>query len=332
MSQSVKIDFVALTSLAPQMASAAASKRTGKNKTAQTLVLFVGQDLGFGTATRNLVGAEGEALIKRAAGAAKFKGKGSTALDIVAPSGFAADRLIVIGTGPASEEAAKSGKGKERDQETKPDDYLTLGGFVLSKLGVGAAGTVVFDLPRPPMDAAAAAAQFAQRAKNFILESPLAHCLPEGMPMVETSPAPYKIIQTPGMTVMLYERDTTYRQIYTDGRKLPDDPEPSWLGYSIGQWEGDTFVVSSIGFNDRGWLDARGHTHTESLHLTERFRRLDFGHMQVQLTVDDPKTYTRPFTVTLQQLLVPDSDLLESFCTENEKDMRHIPNRNTSNQ
>lgn len=178
----------------------------------------------------------------------------------------------------------------------------------------------------------AAAAQFAQRAKNFILESPLAHCLPEGMPMVETSPAPYKIIQTPGMTVMLYERDTTYRQIYTDGRKLPDDPEPSWLGYSIGQWEGDTFVVSSIGFNDRGWLDARGHTHTESLRLTERFRRLDFGHMQVQLTVDDPKTYTRPFTVTLQQLLVPDSDLLESFCTENEKDMRHIPNRNTSNQ
>ncbi len=161
MSQSIKIDFVALTSLAPQTASAV-SKRTAKTKTAQTLVLFVGQDLAFGTATRNLVGAEGEALIKRAAGAAKFKGKGSTALDIIAPSGFAADRLIVIGTGPVSEEAAKSGKGRERDHETKPDDYLTLGGFVLSKLGAGAAGTVVFDLPRPPKDPAAAAAQFAE--------------------------------------------------------------------------------------------------------------------------------------------------------------------------
>lgn len=176
----------------------------------------------------------------------------------------------------------------------------------------------------------AAAAQFEQRAKTFTLESPVAHCLPEGMPMVEMSPAPYKIIQTPGLTVMLYERDTTYRQIYTDGRQLPDDPEPSWLGYSVGKWERDTFVVSSNGFNDRGWLDARGHTHTESLRLTERFRRLDFGHMDVQLTVDDPKTYTRPFTVTLKQRLIPDSDVLESFCAENEKDLRHIPSTTPS--
>jgi leucyl aminopeptidase len=162
MSQSVKLDFVALTSLAPQIAPSA-SKRSGKAKMAQTLVLFAGQDLAFGEATQNLVGAEGEALIKRAAGAAKFKGKGSTALDIIAPAGFAADRLIVIGTGPAAEEAAKSGKSKERDQETKPEDYLTLGGFVLSRLGTGAAAaTVVFDLPRPPKDPAAAVAEFAE--------------------------------------------------------------------------------------------------------------------------------------------------------------------------
>ncbi len=161
MSQSAKLDFLALTSLAPQTAPSAL-KRSGKTKTAQTLVLFAGQDLALGAATQNLIGAEGEALIKRAAGAAKFKGKGSTALDIIAPAGFSADRLIVIGTGPASEEAAKSGKGKERDQETKPDDYLTLGGFVLSKLGSGAAATVVFDLPRPPKDPAVAAAEFAE--------------------------------------------------------------------------------------------------------------------------------------------------------------------------
>lgn len=176
------------------------------------------------------------------------------------------------------------------------------------------------DIPLLP----AAAAAFEERAKTFSEESPLPHCLPEGMPMVEMSPAPYKIVQTPGLTIMLYERDTTFRQIYTDGRALPPDPEPSWLGYSIGKWQGDTFVVDSIGFNDRGWLDARGHTHTESLHLTERFHRPDFGHMELQLTIDDPKTYSRPFTITLKQSLVPDSDLLESFCAENEKDLRHI--------
>jgi hypothetical protein len=170
----------------------------------------------------------------------------------------------------------------------------------------------------------AAAALFQQRAKTFSNESPLSHCLPEGMPLIEMAPAPYKIIQTPGLTVMLYERDTTFRQVYTDGRKLPDDPQPSWLGYSAGKWDGDSLVVETIGFNDRGWLDARGHTHSEALHLTERFHRLDFGHMEVHLTIDDPQTYTRPFTILLKQRLRADSDLLESFCAENEKDSRHV--------
>jgi len=170
----------------------------------------------------------------------------------------------------------------------------------------------------------AAAARFLERAKAFSNESPLSHCLPEGMPLVEMAPAPYKIVQTPGLTVMLYERDTTFRQVYMDGRKLPDDPQPSWLGYSVGRWDGDSLVVDSAGFNDRGWLDARGHTHSEALHLTERFHRVDFGHMEVQLTIDDPKTYTRPFTIQLKQRLQADSDLLESFCTENEKDLHHI--------
>src|SRR5579863_3952783 len=149
------------------------------------------------------------------------------------------------------------------------------------------------DVPLRP----AAAEQFRKRAQNFSQESPLPHCLPEGMPSVEMSPAPYKIVQTPGVTLLLYERDTTYRQVFTDGRKLPDDPQPSWLGYSTGKWDADSLVVDSAGFNNRGWLDARGHTHSEALRLTERFHRLDFGHMDLQLTVDDPQTYTRPFTV-----------------------------------
>jgi hypothetical protein len=170
----------------------------------------------------------------------------------------------------------------------------------------------------------AAAESFRQRAQNFSKESPLPHCLPEGMPLVEMAAAPYKIVQTQGVIFMLYERDTTFRQIYTDGRKLPDDPQPSWLGYSVGKWDGDSFVVDTIGFNDRGWLDARGHTHSEALHLTERFHRLDFGHMEVDLTIDDPKTYTRPFTIKLRQRLLPDTDLLESFCAENEKDAGHL--------
>jgi hypothetical protein len=170
----------------------------------------------------------------------------------------------------------------------------------------------------------AAAALFRQRAQTFIKESPLSHCLPHGLPLVETAPAPYKIIQTPGLAAMLYERDTTFRQVYTDGRKLPDDPQPSWLGYSVGKWDSDTLVVDTIGFNDRSWLDARGHTHSNALHLTERFRRLDFGHMEVQMTIDDPKTYTRPFTIKLKQRLLPDTDLLEAFCAENEKDLIHV--------
>jgi hypothetical protein len=169
-----------------------------------------------------------------------------------------------------------------------------------------------------------AAEQLRQRAKTFSDESPLPHCLPEGMPLVEMAPAPYKIIQSPGLTVMLYERDTTYRQVYTDGRSLPDDPQPSWLGYSVGKWDGDSLVVDSNGFNERGWLDARGHTHSEAMHLTERFHRIDFGHMELQITIDDPKTYTKPFTIKLNQRLLPDSDLLESFCAENEKDATHL--------
>jgi hypothetical protein len=179
------------------------------------------------------------------------------------------------------------------------------------------------DVPLRP----AAAAAFQHRLENFTKLSPVSHCLPEGIPLIETAPAPYKIAQTPGVTFMLYERDTTYRQVYTDGRKLPEDPQPSWLGYSVGKWDGDSLVVETIGFNDRGWLDARAHAHGAALHLTERFHRLDFGHMEVELTINDPETYTRPFTIKLRQRLLPDSDLLESYCAENERDAIHLESK-----
>ena len=170
----------------------------------------------------------------------------------------------------------------------------------------------------------AAAASFRQRVQNFTKDSPISHCLPTGVPLVEYSPSPFKIIQTPGLTVMIYERDTTFRQVYTDDRQLPVDPQPAWMGYSVGKWDGDVLVVDTIGLNDRSWLDARGHTHSEALRLTERFHRLDFGHMEEQITLDDPQTYTKPFTIKLMHSLLPDTDLLESFCIENEKDMRHV--------
>lgn len=156
------------------------------------------------------------------------------------------------------------------------------------------------------------------------LDFPLTRCMPATPPISDLLPEPFKIIQTPGVLVMLHETDTNFRQIFTDGRELPADPQPSWMGYSVGRWDGDTLVVETTGFNGRGWLDALGHEASESLRLTERFTRRDFGHMDVQLTLDDPNTFTKPVTIKVTQLLVPDTDLLESFCAENERDVVHM--------
>ena len=113
---------------------------------------------------------------------------------------------------------------------------------------------------------------------------------------------------------MLYEADAVFRQIYTDGRRHPVDPQPSWLGYSVGSWEGDTFVVDVMGLNDKGPLDAMGHSHSDAMHVTERFHRRDFGHMENQITIEDPKTFTKPVTIKLNLRLLPDTDLIEGFC------------------
>jgi hypothetical protein len=156
-------------------------------------------------------------------------------------------------------------------------------------------------------------------------ESPSTRCVPQGIPRGELDNyLPFKIIQTPAVIAVLYEESNTYRQIYTDGRRLPVDQQPTWMGYSVGRWEGDTLVVDASGFNDQGWLDAMGHPQSEGLRIRERFHRRDFGHMDLELTIDDPKTYTEPFTVKATEVLVPDSDVLEYVCTENEKDRAHL--------
>jgi hypothetical protein len=150
-------------------------------------------------------------------------------------------------------------------------------------------------------------------------------CLPIGIPATGLVSEPNRIVQSPKMIVIIYESDGTHRQIYTDGRTLPKEfALPSWLGYSAGRWERDTLVVETAGFNDKTWLDLIGHPHSESLHIVERYRRRDFGHMDVEMTFDDPPLYTKPFTIKFTQELQPDSDIFEYFCSENEKDQAHL--------
>ena len=150
------------------------------------------------------------------------------------------------------------------------------------------------------------------------------NCLPAGLPIVDTAPAPFKIVQTSRVLMMLVEMNATFRQIFVDGRKHPDDAQPSWMGYSVGRWEGDTLVVETVGFNDRTLLDAFGHKHTTALHVTERFRRRDVGHMDVRMTLEDPGILTQPLTFTVPMRLLPDGDLIEAYCAENEKDLKHV--------
>ena len=169
-----------------------------------------------------------------------------------------------------------------------------------------------------------AEAIYQQRVRDMGKDAPRANCLPDPFPyyhMVDLA----RFVQTPGLIVILYQGTTNsvHRTIFTDGRKLPDDPNPTWMGYSVGHWEGETLVVDTAGFNDRGWLDIEGHPHTEALHITERFRRRDFGHMDLEMTIDDPKTFTKPFSFRMNKTLMPDTDLLESVC-ENDRSVPHM--------
>ena len=158
------------------------------------------------------------------------------------------------------------------------------------------------------------------RRSNDGKDNPEAHCLPMGIMQFHTQGAPRKIIQTPGVVVILYEASMGIRQIFTDGRALPaNDPHPWWYGYSIGRWEGDTLVVETAGFRDDGWLDVFGTPLTDAAKLTERFRRPSYGRMEIDITVDDPKAYTRPWTVRVNQRIMPEQELIEFVCLENQR-------------
>jgi len=180
---------------------------------------------------------------------------------------------------------------------------------------------VDFKLEESPMRPEAAEILRRRKPADF----PDTNCLPAGIPTSALVSAPTKIIQSPALIVILYESEDAHRQIYTDGRTLPKEiAEPAWLGYSVGTWQGDTLVVETAGFNDKSWLDVMGHPHSEALRIVERYSRRDYGHMDVEMTFDDPKMYTKPFTIKVTHELQADSDIFESFCNENEKDRPHM--------
>jgi hypothetical protein len=154
-------------------------------------------------------------------------------------------------------------------------------------------------------------------------DDPGVSCLPFGNRATLTYGFGGKFIQTQNLIVVLFE-DLSYRQIFLDGRELPRDPSPSWMGYSVGRWDGDTLVVTSHGFKDRAPLDFDGHPHTEALRITERFRRRNFGHMDVQVTLEDPKTLERPVTLPMAAQFIADTELLEYVCQENEKSRQRM--------
>jgi hypothetical protein len=210
-----------------------------------------------------------------------------------------------------------------RNAAGKPD----LSGLWRLNAGPGHSANIAADLKESDVEPWAEAI-YKQRLGDLGRDDPwTVQCLPAGpRAMIMGGGGPARIIQLPNMVAILYE-DLTYRQIFMDGRALPKDPNPSWMGYSIGRWDGETLVVESSGFNDRSWLDMGGHPHTEALKMTERYRRTSFGHMDVQVKYDDAKAYRKPWTISFGAGFVPDTEMLEYVCGENEKDSKHLVGR-----
>ena len=166
-------------------------------------------------------------------------------------------------------------------------------------------------------------ALYKARVENGGKGTPSERCLPHGITKAMSVHLPFKIFQTPELIVILHEEFNHYRQIFTDGRSVPENRRPTYFGYSLGKWEGDSLVVDTKGFVDDTWIDFSGHPASSALHLIERYRRRDFGHLEIQCTVDDPKAYVKPWTLTIAFELLPDTELIEHIC-DNEKDAGHI--------
>jgi hypothetical protein len=163
-----------------------------------------------------------------------------------------------------------------------------------------------------------------ERTANNAIDDPHIRCFPDNFIRAYGLPHLLKFVHSPNLLVVLNEMNAGYRQVFTDARPLPQDPNPAWQGYSSAKWSGDTLVIDTIGFRDDTWIDWNGSVLTESAKVREEMRRPDFGHLEVQVTVDDPKAYTKPWTVTLKQKIVVDTDLIDEVCLENEQFLKHI--------
>jgi hypothetical protein len=163
-----------------------------------------------------------------------------------------------------------------------------------------------------------------ERAENNAKDAPGAHCMPRGITNAGAL-FPYRLVQTASMLILLFEDDIpSHRQVFLDGRSHPKDMDPRWMGHSVGHWEGETLVVDTVGFDDRSWLTAQGHPHTEMMHVIERFHRPDLGHLEIEFTIDDPGTYARPWTIKRVSDLDTKDEVGEYVCTENNKDVEHM--------
>jgi hypothetical protein len=164
-----------------------------------------------------------------------------------------------------------------------------------------------------------------QRIATNSKDNPDAHCLPLGFMQLHTHSQPRKIVQSRQVLAIIYEANAGLRQVFLDGRRAPaDEPQPWWFGYSVGRWDGDTLVVETTGLRDGGWLDVNGSPFTDQARVTERIRRPTFGRLEIDITVDDPRAYTRPWTVRVNQRLLAADELIEFICHENEKDAPHL--------
>ncbi len=235
-------------------------------------------------------------------------------VDLAAPAPKAADGHPDLSG--LWERVGPGGANPEFDALQSPDGGPPAATFW--NLGAGVRG----GLPYTPIAALLREERMADNQKN----NPDALCLPMGLMQLHLHPQPRKIVQTPGLILIMYEGNEGLRQIFTDGRPLPtpgDELQPWWYGYSTGRWEGDTLVVETVGFRDDVWLDVLGSPLTSSGKMTERFRRLDFGTLQIDVTIEDPMAYKQPFTLRVNQRLFPDAELIEFICNENEKSIRH---------
>jgi hypothetical protein len=206
------------------------------------------------------------------------------------------------------------------------DGHIDLSGFWVPDNLVKHLLNLAADLPPNSVPLTPSGRQiYQERIDNNGKDHPGVRCWPSGIPEKNNIPDGMKVVQTPDVMLFLYESRTIYRQIFTDGRPLPPkDVQPTWMGYSIGRWEGDTFIVETVGQNGKTWLDMRGLPASEEIKVTERFKRPTIGRITIDVTIDDPKSYTKPWDVQLVWRLQPDTDLLESICEENNRDLPHM--------